>query len=145
MSYKQMLMRKALAGEKVERFMERNVVTVSPDINVSELVEDYFYRYHYAMFPVEKDGQLVGCVTTRQVKELPREKWLNTKVADISSGCAAENTVSRDTDAMKALSLMNSTANTRLMVLDGNNLVGIVTLKDLLRFFSLKIDLEESN
>jgi Zn-dependent protease/predicted transcriptional regulator len=144
MSYRQMLMRKALAGETVERFMERNVVTVSPDINVSELVEDYFYRYHYAMFPVQKDGQLIGCVTTRQVKELPREKWNTTTVADIASGCAAENTVSKDTDAMKALSLMNSTTNTRLMVLDGNNLVGIVTLKDLLQFFALKIDLEES-
>jgi Zn-dependent protease/predicted transcriptional regulator len=142
MSYRQMLMRKALAGETVERFMERNVVTAPPDITVSELVDDYFYRYHYAMFPVQKDGQLIGCVTTKQVKELPREKWNSTTVADIASGCASENTVSRDTDAMKALSLMNSTANTRLMVLDGNNLVGIVTLKDLLRFFSLKIDLE---
>jgi Zn-dependent protease/CBS domain-containing protein len=144
MSYRQMLMRKALAGETVERFMERNVVTVSPDITVSELVDDYFYRYHYAMFPVQKDGQLIGCVTTRQVKELPREKWANTTVADIAAGCASENTVSKDTDAMKALSLMNSTTNTRLMVLDGDNLVGIVTLKDLLQFFALKIDLEES-
>ena len=63
-------------------------------------------------------------------------------MADIASGCATENTVSRDTDATKALSLMNSTANTRLMVLDGSHLVGIVTLKDLLQFFALKIDLE---
>jgi Zn-dependent protease/predicted transcriptional regulator len=145
MSYRQMLMRKALTGETIERFMERNVVTVPPDITVSELVEDYFYSHHFRMFPVEKDGRLIGFVTTRQVKELPREKWNSTTVADIVSGCAAENTVSKDTDAMKALSLMNSTANTRLMVLDGNKLVGIVTLKDLLRFFALKIDLEESS
>jgi Zn-dependent protease/CBS domain-containing protein len=142
MSYRQMLMRKALAGEPVERFMETQVVTAPPDISVRELVDDYFYKYHYAMFPVENNGHLAGCVTAKQIKEVPRERWGQTKVADIASGCGSENTVSRDTDAMKALSLMNSTANTRLMVLDGDRLVGIVTLKDLLRFFSLKIDLE---
>jgi len=31
------------------------------------------------------------------------------------------------------------------MVLDGNKLVGIVTLKDLLQFLALKIDLEEKD
>jgi CBS domain-containing protein len=37
---------------------------------------------------------------------------------------------------------MTRTGNSRLMVLDRGQLVGVVTLKDLLRFLSLKLDLE---
>jgi CBS domain-containing protein len=43
---------------------------------------------------------------------------------------------------MKVLSRMSSTGNTRLMVVEAGHLAGIVTLKDLLRFLSLKMDLE---
>ena len=52
-------------------------------------------------------------------------------------------TVSPQTDALQALSLMSRTGNSRLMVVDENRLLGVVTLKDMLKFLSLKIDLEE--
>jgi len=38
---------------------------------------------------------------------------------------------------------MQKTGVSRLMVLEGDRLVGIVTLKDLLRFLALRIELEE--
>jgi CBS domain-containing protein len=53
-----------------------------------------------------------------------------------------ENTIPPDTDAMKALSIMNRTGNSRLLVVEGDHLVGIITLKDMLKFLNLKMDLE---
>jgi signal-transduction protein with cAMP-binding, CBS, and nucleotidyltransferase domain len=38
---------------------------------------------------------------------------------------------------------MNQTGVSRLMVVENGRLVGLVTLKDLLNFFSLKVELEE--
>jgi signal-transduction protein with cAMP-binding, CBS, and nucleotidyltransferase domain len=38
---------------------------------------------------------------------------------------------------------MNHTGVSRLMVVENGRLVGLVTLKDLLNFFSLKVELEE--
>ena len=64
-------------------------------------------------------------------------------VEDVVVPCSGENAVSPQTDALQALSLMNRTGNSRLMVVDENRLLGIVTLKDMLKFLSLKIDLEE--
>lgn len=142
MSYRQVLIRRALAGEQVRRFMKTDPVTVSPSLSIQQLVEDYIYRYHYKMFPVLEDGRLRGCVTTAQVKELPRDEWANKTVGELASSCSDDNTVTPDTDAMKALSTMNSTGNSRLMVLEGDRLVGIITLKDMLGFLGLKIDLE---
>jgi predicted transcriptional regulator len=143
MSYKQMVIRKALSGENIERFMTREPVTVSPGLNITGLVLDYFYRYHYKMFPVVENDSVKGCITTKEVKEIPREQWEKYTVGNLFKPCSNENTISLRDDAVKVLSLMNQTGNSRLMVMDGEKLAGIVTLKDLLEFLSLKIDLEE--
>ena len=44
---------------------------------------------------------------------------------------------------MRALSLMSRTGTSRLVVADGDRLLGILSLKDLLKFFSLKMELEQ--
>ncbi len=142
MSYKQVLIRNALGGEQVERFMQREPVTVPPGTSIEGLVNDYFYRFHYKMFPVANGEGLVGCVTPKQVREMPREQWSQHHVDELTVPCSKQNTISPHADAMQALSTMNQTGNSRLLVVEENHLVGIVTLKDMLKFLSLKIDLE---
>jgi len=145
MSYQQLLVRKALEGEAVRRFMNAHPVTVQDSITVAQLVDDYIYKYHYKMFPVLSGDRLVGCITTREVKEIPRENWTHETIREAASACSPENTISPDTDAIKALGRMNQGGVSRLLVVDDGRLVGIVTLKDLLDFFSLKVELEEKN
>jgi CBS domain-containing protein len=94
------------------------------------------------MFPVSDGDNLLGCVATRQVKEVPREQWSERTVSEVVEPCTGGNTVTSSTDAMQALAMMNRSGNSRLMVVDGGRLMGIITLKDLLRFFALKMDLE---
>jgi Zn-dependent protease/CBS domain-containing protein len=142
MSYKQLLMRRALGGDAVRRFMKTDPVTVPPSISVEQLVNDYFYQYHFKMFPVSDGDRLVGCITAGQVKDVPRQQWSRQTVGELAQPCSGENTVHPEMDAMRALSVMNRTGNSRLMVVDGGRLVGIVTLKDMLKFLDLKIDLE---
>jgi predicted transcriptional regulator len=144
MSYRQLLVKNALAGEPISRFMAPEVITAPPSITVADLIEDYFYRYHYKMFPVSEDGVLKGCVTTKQIKQLPKEQWATRKVSEIVQPCSEQNTISPKDDAMEALSLMNSTGNSRLMVVEGNILLGVISLKDMLKFMALKLDLETS-
>ena len=142
MSYRQLIVRRALEGEPLSSFMQPNPVTVAPSVSVKELVEDYVYRHHFKMIPVVEDGKLIGCVTTREIKELPRDQWDFRMVRHILTPCSRENTAPPDEDAMQTLSRMNRTGNSRFLVVDGDRLVGIVTLKDLLKFLSLKMDLE---
>ena len=134
------------AGAKIPSTIElHKALRVSPgtiDRAIRELVDEYFYKYHYKMFPVSGDSVLEGCINSRQVKEIPREQWDQRRVQDVLAPCSVETTVAPDTDAMKALSIMNRTGNSRLMVVDGDRLVGIITLKDMLKFLDLKMDLE---
>jgi len=142
-SYQQLLLRRALEGEPVSRFMQTDPVTVPRALSVLDLVQGYVYRYHFKMFPVVDDGgRLLGCITTRKLRELPREEWDRQTVGAVAERCGPENTVRADTDAMQALATMSRTGASRLMVVDGDRLLGILALKDLLRFFSLKMELE---
>ena len=145
MSYQQVLIRHALEGEPVERFMHRNVVTVPPTTTVHQLVEDYIYQFHHKMFPVTDEGLLLGCVTTRDVQLVPRDEWDQRTVGEIVKPCVEENTILRGIDAMQALSTMSRNGASRLMVVENSHLEGILSLKDLLKFISLKVELEEGN
>jgi Zn-dependent protease/CBS domain-containing protein len=142
-SYRQVVVRQALEGVPVRRLMHRDPITVPPDLSVSELVENFFYRHYHKMFPVVEAGRPIGCVTSKQVKDLPRERWPYTTVADILQRLSAENTVQPDADALDAMALMNRSRNSRLLVAEGDRLAGIVTLKDMLSFLSLKLAFEE--
>jgi Zn-dependent protease/predicted transcriptional regulator len=143
MSYQQLLTRRALEGEKVGRFMHEDPITVSPDLSVRELIEDHFYRTYHKMYPVVENGRLVGCVTTDMIRDISPERWEDTVIRDFAVGCSDENTIGVDSDAVKALAKMKRNDSSRLLVVERGQLRGIVTLKDLLHFLSLRIELEE--
>ena len=140
--YQQVLMRQALSGEPVERFMRPDPVTVPPELSLADLVEQYVYRHHFKMYPVVSDGRLVGCVTTRDVQNVPQGQWAETTVGDVAASCDADNTITPDADAVDALAQMRREKVSRLIVRRNGDLAGILTLKDLLEFLSLKLELE---
>jgi CBS domain-containing protein len=144
-SYRQLLIRQALLGEHVQRFMKADLVTVDPSVTLSQLMEKYIYRYHYEMFPVVDGGKLLGVVNVSQLKEVPREEWDRRTVKDLARTCAQGNTIAPDADATEALEKMNREGNSRLMVTDHGRLVGILALRDLLKFLAIKMDLEPSD
>ena len=143
MSYRQLVTRAALEGEKVQRFMNPNPVTVQPTTTLKDFVEDYVYKYHFKMFPVVNSDRVIGCITTKQVKDVPREQWSDITVRELALECTPDTTVKPDDDAMRALSLMRRTGGSRLVVVEDDRLAGVVSLKDMLEFLSLKVDLDE--
>ena len=143
-SYQQLLTRKALEGEMVSRFMVTNPITVPPTTSLQQLVDHYIYRHHFKMYPIVEDGRLTGCVTLRQLKEVPHDQWDRVTVREVARPCSPAMNIPPDTDALQALSIMNRTGSSRLMVVVGDRLVGIIALKDLLQFLSLKLSLEET-
>jgi len=143
-AYQQLIMRKALEGEPLTKLMKTDPVTVPASVSLKEFVEDYVYRHHYKMFPVmDNSNKLAGCITTKQLKEVPKENWDQKKVADLAMQCSPENSVDSKEDAMRALSKMKSYSASRLMVTEGDHLLGIISLKDMLEHLSLKAELEE--
>lgn len=141
-AYQQALVRKALEGEPVRRFMTPDPVTLPAALTLGEAVDGYFYRYHHKLFPVLDGGRLIGCLSTRELKGVPREEWARRTVGSLVVPCSPETAIAPDADALEALAVMRRSGQPRLLVVDGGRLAGIVTLKDLLEFFALKVELE---
>jgi CBS domain-containing protein len=124
--------------------MHESPVTVAPATLLREFVDDYLYKYQFDLFPVVENGRLLGTAGSREVKGVPREQWERKSVGEVVQPTSPEITVRPETDAVEALSLMSRKNISRLMVVEEGRVVGILTLKDLLRFFSLKADLNEA-
>jgi len=142
MSYQQLLVQESLKGETIRRFITQNPITVSPSLTLDRFVEDYVYQHHFKVFPVVQDSRLLGSVRTESLKTIPRDDWARHSVEEIIQPCAPDNAVAPDTDVRQAISVMNQSGNSRLLVRDGQRLTGVVTLKDLLEFLALKLELE---
>jgi Zn-dependent protease/CBS domain-containing protein len=142
-SYQQLMVQRMLQGEPIRRFMNTNPVTVSPAISLEELVEHYIYKYHYKMFPVVNDShELLGCITTKQVKAIPRDEWNQYSVQAVMQPYNPGDAVTPDTDSVEALAIMNRSRSSRLMVVEGGHLIAVLALKDLLDYLSSKLEME---
>jgi hypothetical protein len=114
-SYQQLIIRRSLEGEPVKKFMKSDPVTVSPSLSLEDLVEDYIYKHHYKLYPVTDGNKLQGCVTIKQIKEIPKEERSQHTVGEIAQGCSDINTISPDEDTVNALAIMRKNNTSRLM------------------------------
>jgi Zn-dependent protease len=144
-SYRSVLVRRLLEGEPVRRFMNPNPIIVAPMLDLRSFVEDYVYRHHRKAFPVVSEGRLEGLITTRELAGIPRVDWDRHTVGELMRHDLDGLTISPDADALHALTQMQRTGSSRLLVTEGDQLRGIVSLKDLLRFLNLKMELEGAN
>lgn len=145
-AYRQVVVRELLQGEPISRMMTTAPVTVTPEVPLQQLVDDYIYGHHLRMFPVVEHDRLLGWVTLQDVREVPRGKWRRRTVGELQRPCTPDNTVPPDADSAEVLAQMSRPgAPGRVMVAEGQRLLGVVSLKDLRSFISLKLDLEASN
>jgi CBS domain-containing protein len=57
--------------------------------------------------------------------------------------CSPDNTVTPETDALEAMTKMQRTGRSPLLVVSRGQLVGLLSLRDLLELFALKLELGE--
>ena len=141
----QVEVRTALSGQRVRTLMNDQPRTVADSETLERFVEDHVYRHHLKMFPVTHNGsdELKGCVSVDQVKDVPRERWGDTRVADLADDCSDANTIAPDADASEALLRMSGSGKTKLMVVaPGGRLVGVLTLKDLMGHVEMRREVE---
>ncbi|MCH8321454.1 MAG: site-2 protease family protein [Proteobacteria bacterium] len=144
-SYQQVLLKSSLENQPISRFMITEPISVPSTITVRELVEDYFYKHHHKLFPVVDGEILQGVIELKDVKRIAPDKWDTVPVANIMQKLSHENTVPETMDAMGALARLQKLKRSRVLVIStGGQLLGILTLKDMLDYFTMKAELERS-
>lgn len=138
----QTVLRETLGGVPVTHLMATQLVTVTADTTVQDLVDNYFYRYRYAAFPVFDDGNnVVGMVSLKEVRPVPRDQWPTVKVGDIAQPIGPEDCIDVGADAADALMRMAAGGRGRLLVTEQGRLVGLVSNTDVLRLIKIQQEL----
>jgi len=144
-SYQQLLFHEFLHDQPIRHFMRQDPVTVPPSTNIREWVEDYVYQHHFKMYPVVDGTNLLGCISIEHIRKIPKSDWQNTTVREIMNPSSEANTVSANMETEKLLATMvRRDTPSRYMVVDNGQLVGVISLKDLLELIALKLEVEKS-
>jgi len=119
---------------RVKDLMSRDIVTISPDSTMHEAVEKMQSIGIHGMV-VAKDGKPMGMISTYDVLLLMarRDHGKHVTVEEVMSTELV--TTTQDADVIDAIELMLSNHILRLPVIEGGEIVGIITATDLIDSF----------
>ncbi|SFS55349.1 Zn-dependent protease (includes SpoIVFB) [Sulfitobacter marinus] len=131
----------ALEGRSVASLMTRNPWTAEPDMSLSELVNRVFLKHSISFAPVVESGTLLGYVDTQILHKIDREHWTTTIVEDVVEPTSSENTVSFDVMAVDLIELMQKTGRRKFLVVEAHDLVGVITLANMMALLNVSRDI----
>jgi len=136
--YQQLVIEKSLEGTRVQDIMIRDVVTAAPDLSLKQLIADYFLRYGYRGFPIMTDGKVSGMISLANVKDLSEQEQADKMVKQVMTPINGAMTILPETSLIEALKKMSQEKVTRLLVMRGDQMMGMITQTGLLRFLEIK-------
>ena len=124
----------AAVNEEVEKIMETNVITVDFTDSFEDAVEIMFEKKVGGCPIVDKDDVVVGIITERDVlKYLGRSKNIDGVASDYMTKSVV--TIKPKDTIEKAMKVMIEKKLRRLPVIDDGILVGLITVREILRYF----------
>lgn len=136
--YQQLMVRNLLEEVPVRRMTKRNPPTVPADITVESLIEDYIMQTDDHAFPVMENDRLVGIVCLDDVRGLQSELRATKLVSDIMTPRSELKTITTDDDAYAALMTISRNAIRQLVVMEGDEMVGLIRRRDIVRYLQLQ-------
>lgn len=136
-NYQTMLITNIFDKIYIREFMTSNVTTVDYSISVQELIENYFYKYKFIIFPVKRNDEIIGVVRIETVKALDKELRAQTTVGSITIPINPDLTVSPGDNVSKAMTKLFKNDIGRVLVMDQGNLIGIISSTDILKYLNI--------
>lgn len=131
----------SLAGVTAADLMQHQPITVSPEVGIQVLVNHYILGQNVRGLPVCEGDRLIGIISLSDIKPVPSDRWPTLTVADLMTMADALHTVVESTPVSEVLRTMGMHDLHQMPVMRGDQLVGLVTRSQLLRFLQMRQDL----
>ncbi len=133
------VLERRLGSLRVRDVMSADPVTVPADTDLEEFVDSYVFRNHHSTFPVvDANGDPRGLITLRRVKQVPRERWRETRVSEVA--CPFDEVPKSEPDELLVDAfdrMRDDCAEGRGLVMRDGHLVGILAPADINRALEL--------
>jgi len=140
-SYQQLLFRSTLGGTKVADLVNRSFEAAPPDVRLGTLVNEYMLGGGQRCVPIVVAAELLGLVTMRDLKRVPREEWETTSAFRAMTPREKLYEVDGREDIAMALEIMARENVNQLPVIEFGHFVGFVTRADVLRLMQVRTEL----
>jgi Zn-dependent protease len=139
--YSEVMVKGVLQGMTAEDLMSKDFETVSSELSVQDLVDNYILKKKERVFLVSDNGNLKGIVCLEDVKQTPKERWPQEKVKDIMTPRDRLEAVAPEADGNKILASLASKDIHQVPVMKGDKIEGIICRTDIIRYLQLRSDL----
>jgi len=144
-SYQQVLLRDALIGITARQGTDFGCPLISPDLNLTELVQQYILPTGRSCFLISWGAELEGMVTLQQVKKVPRTRWAITSVQDIMTPASKLKVAYADQDILSVLQEMDGESANHIPVMEDGKVIGIINREDIGRLMRTRADFRTSS
>ncbi len=128
---------------RVSQIMSTEIVTISPDKRVGQALK-LMQKHNIRHLPVLKDKRMVGWITSRDLREVLLASMLEKiTVGDVM--LQAPIAVTPDTSVEEAARLVHDHKIGGMPVMEGERLVGVITMLDLISAFISMLGLLRSS
>jgi Zn-dependent protease/predicted transcriptional regulator len=137
-SYAQVDVADGLRGVRVGDVMTRDCATVDAHTTLQAFVEEHLLRTGQRCFIAVERGAMAGLITPHEVKEVPRERWPQTTVAEAMRPLAQLRTIRSDTPVTEVLETMGREDINQLPVTSNGQLEGVISRGHIVRFLQTR-------
>lgn len=139
-SYRQTLLRVAASDTVVRDIMYTDVPMVDARTTLTSLKTNYFTQYSLPAFPVEEAGEVTGVVSRDDVIEVSPAEWDLLNVGRVATPLPEVSVVPPDTPLDRVIRQLLGGEHF-LLVMEGNEVLGIVTREELVRYVDMRLKL----
>jgi Zn-dependent protease/CBS domain-containing protein len=140
-SYQQVRLDETLRGVTVRDAMVEGVATLPGSGSVAEAAREYFMRTGYGSYPVTRGDAVVGLLCLKDVLRLSPEEREATSVQGAMRPLTDALVIDPDAALPIAIARMAQAGSARLLVMQGEQLAGLLTISGVVRRMKVREEL----
>ncbi|MBN1298828.1 MAG: site-2 protease family protein [Actinobacteria bacterium] len=144
MSYRQLIFDISIKGVKIKDIINEDIVTVTGDMTLKEIVDEYFMKYRFSRFPVVTNihsQKLIGVLSINDIKAFPQNEWPVTTAGEVVKSVSDKEIVDENADISDAFRQMTANNLGHLVIMTGFRVKGMLTRTDMMRYVQFYSDL----
>ena len=141
--HRPVILRKTLDGLVARDVITREGHIISPELNLGQLVREHIMVAGQRHFVVTDGVKLLGVVTVRNIKSIPKERWDSTTVGEIMTPAGELKTAQAEQPAAGLLEQMDEWHLDHIPVLEQDRVIGIVVRDSIRRLVKTRAELKK--
>jgi len=140
-SYQGLVIEQVLGSLPVSELMARDPITIDADTAVVDVINDHFMRHGHGGYPVMRDNRVAGLLALSQIRDCPAAERASKRISEIMRPLDPSIVIAATAPVSNALRQMAESDSARLLVMEQERLIGLITRSAIAHFMMMRSQL----